>query len=50
MNLHKNEVQTLKSEKETLENMLRTDMQESDNSLSNELMHIEDTMVAHYGQ
>ena len=48
MNMHKKEVQALKSEKDTLESVLSMKTQEVKKGLTNELMKIEEEMKRHF--
>ena len=49
LNTHKKEVQILRSEKETLENVLTMKCQDTRKALKNELHRVNEDIVRHYG-
>ena len=50
LNTHKKEVQILRSEKETLENVLTMKCQDTRKALKNELHRVNEEITRHYGQ
>lgn len=49
LNAHKKEVQILRSEKETLENVLTMKCQDTRKALTNELHRVQEEINRHYG-
>ena len=49
LNTHKKEVQILRSEKETLENVLTMKYQDTRKALKNELHRVSEDITRHYG-
>lgn len=49
LNTHKKEVQILRSEKETLENVLTMKCQDTRKALKNELHRVNEDVTRHYG-
>lgn len=49
LNTHKKEVQILRSEKETLENVLTMKCQDTRKALTNELHRVQEEITRHYG-
>ena len=48
MNSYKREALAIKSEKETLENVLSSKIQDTEKSLNNELVRVEEDMKRHF--